>query len=438
MFASFKKHINTSFSELLHRKVLVTVSGGVDSVVLARLLHLSKLNIGIAHCNFQLRGESSNQDQAFVEALAKELNCPIYTVQFETNKEAEAAGESIQLTARKLRYQWFSEIASQHDYHFIATAHHLNDSLENYLMHSIRGTGIKGLLGVPEKTQRVIRPLLPFSKNEILKEAKQQNWKWREDASNQKDIYFRNRIRHQVIPFLEKENPNLLSSFQQTLQHLQQSQDLLEDYTALLYNELITEAKNYYSLNLKQLNKHAHPEAVLYQLLNTFGFTDWQSVYDLRNAETGKQIWSETHILEKNRNELLIFMKEEQTNNPDIFISQSDKVVKFGDSFLKLEKVENLDEIAKHIAYLDFNKLKFPLSMRRMKNNDRFYPLGLQNQKKVSHFLKDEKVPTSVKKQTWVLCSGQEIAWVINHRISEKFKVTENTKKCLKISCLKA
>lgn len=438
MLANFKKHIDTSFPKLAQSKVLVAVSGGVDSVVLARLLHMANIQIGIAHCNFHLRGEASKQDQFFVEKLAKELGCPFHTIDFETEKEAKLAGESIQLTARKLRYAWFYGVAEQHHYYFIATAHHVNDSLENYVMHSIRGTGLKGLLGVPQQTQKVIRPLLPFSKKDIQQEAERQHWKWREDASNEKDTYFRNRIRHQVVPLLEQENPNLLASFQQTLHNLQQSHNLLEDYSTLLFKELISEEKNYYVLELHKLKKLQHPDAALYQLLNSFGFTDWQSVYELKDAETGKQVLSETHTLEKNRDQILIFINQKQANNIEIDISETDKVVKFGHSVLELEEVEKIGEVAKQIAYLDRQKLKFPLSMRLAKTTDRFYPLGLQKQKKVSHFLRDEKVPTSIKKQTWVLCSNQEIVWVINHRISEKFKVTENTKKCLKISCLEA
>ena len=437
MLDKFKKHISSSFPMLNQKKILVAVSGGVDSVVLAHLLQMCTIKIALAHCNFKLRGTASNQDQIFVEALANQLNCPIYNTQFDTKKEAELAGESIQITARKLRYKWFYEITEEHDFQYIATAHHLNDSLENYVMHSIRGTGLKGLLGVPQQTHKVIRPLLPFSKNEVIDFAQKQNLKWREDASNAKDDYYRNRIRNQIIPLLKDENPNLLASFKQTLQHLQQSQNLLEDYSALLYKELITDHSTYYSLALDKLKTLPNPNAILYQLLHPFGFTDWESVYSLQNAETSKQIFSETHTLEKNRNQILIFINQEQTNNIEINILETNKVVKFGDSVLKLEVAEHLGELGNQIAYLDFNKLKFPLSLRWVKNEDRFFPLGLKHSKKVIHFLRDEKVPTSIKKQTWVLCSNQEIIWVVNYRISEKFKLTKNTKKCLKISCLK-
>ena len=438
MLADFKKHIADSFPELYKSKVLVAISGGVDSVVLARLLHLSNIEIALAHCNFQLRGEESNQDQVFVESLAKKLNCPCFVTHFETEKEVRKSGESIQLTARKLRYKWFYEVAKQQNYRYIATAHHLNDSLENYLMHSIRGTGIKGLLGVPQQTHSVIRPLLPFSKKALQQEAKRQGWEWREDVSNQKNNYFRNRIRNKVIPLLEEENPNLLSSFQQTLRHLQQTNDLLEDYSALLFKELISEKKDFYTISLEKLKNFPHPNAVLYQLLHPFGFTDWQSVYDLMLAETGKQVFSETHILEKNRNELLIFVNSQTPNKAPIYLNKTDKVIKFANSILEVEEVETRQETANNIAYVDAEKITFPLSLRLVNNKDFFIPLGMKGSKKVNHFLRDEKVPTSLKKQTWVLCSNETIVWVVNHRINERFKVTENTKKCLKISCIKA
>jgi len=303
-------------------------------------------------------------------------------------------------------------------------------------MHTTRGTGIKGLLGVPKQTHNVIRPLLPFSKSAIEVEANKQGWEWREDASNQKDKYFRNRIRNTVIPILENENPNLLASFQETLTHLQQTNNLLEDYTALLYKELITLKENYYSLDLNKLKKLPNTNAVLYQLLHTFGFTDWESVYDLKNAETGKQVFSQTHILEKNRNELLIYLNSQVENKTSFDVRQIDKVVKFENSILKFEEVEEMGETGKNVAYVDVSKLKFPLRLRKVNNEDQFFPLGMKSSKKVNHFLRDEKVPTSIKQQTWVLCSNEIVVWVINHRINEKYKITENTKKCLKISCL--
>lgn len=437
MLTEFKQHINLKFPELRHHKVLVAVSGGVDSVVLVHLLHLNKIDIALVHCNFKLRSEQSDQDQAFVKQLALQLDVPFFTQDFNTAAEAEKNKESIQLTARKLRYEWFEKIAKENGYYYVATAHHLNDSLENYLMHSTRGTGLKGLLGVPEQNQNIIRPLLPFTKHQIENTAKSEGWEWREDASNQKNTYFRNRIRNTIIPLLEEENPNLLASFQQTQSNLQQSHDLLEDYSALLYKELISYKQDFYSLNLNKLQQFPNPNAILYQLLYPFGFTDWESVYALRTAETGKKITSNTHILEKNREEFLIFVNHNEENENLIHIPNADKVVKFANSFLHFEEVNAIEEIHKHIAYVDIAKLKFPLRLRKVNNEDYFFPLGMKRNKKVNHFLRDEKVPTSIKKQTWVLCDENAIVWVVNHRINEKYKVTEKTKKCLKISCLK-
>lgn len=306
MLTNFKKHIEENFSFLKGKKSLIACSGGVDSVVLTHLIKNLNLEIALAHCNFSLRGEESDGDEQFVVALAENLDVPIFSETFDTHKYADEQKVSTQMAARTLRYNWFEEILSNFSYDYLLTAHHLDDDLETFFINLSRGTGLNGLTGIPKKNQKVVRPLLNFSREEIVDYAEANKLKWREDSTNQKTDYLRNKLRLEVIPQFKETNENLLKNFKKTQDNLIASQNLIDDYMSLVYKLVISKKSDSYHLNIQKLRELPHTEELLYELLKDFGFTGWNDVSNLLDAQTGKQVLSKTHRLLKNRDELIL------------------------------------------------------------------------------------------------------------------------------------
>lgn len=417
----FSKHIQENFPSLTSQKVVLAISGGVDSVVLAHLLQLSQVDFALAHVNFRLRGNESDVDEVFVKELAQQLGCPFHVQHFDTKKFAEDHGVSIQMAARDLRYAWFEELCAKENYQSLLTAHHANDSLETFFINFLRGTGLSGLTGIPENNQLVVRPLLIFSREEIEAFAKENDISWREDASNQSNAYLRNKIRNQVYPILKEENPDVISSFLKTQAHLQESEALLEDYTALLFSKIVKETSWGYELAIAELKKIPNPKAVLYQLLKDFGFTEWEDVYLLLEAQSGKRVFSKTHQLLKDR-EVLILEKIKEKEKGSFQVNCKEDLI-FSLGVLKQEKVEKIEEKTKNTAYFPIELLKFPLELRKWKPGDYFYPFGMKGKKKISDFLIDEKIPVTEKEKIWVLCNETDIIWIVNHRTDERYKI---------------
>jgi len=357
-----------------------------------------------------------------------------YTKTFETSKYAKERNQSTQVAARNLRYNWFEELLGENDYKYVLTGHHLDDNLETFLINFTRGTGISGLTGIPEKKGQILRPLLPFSRKQIEKYAQSQFLEWRTDSSNSSDVYLRNRIRHHIIPVLKAENPSLLKSFQKTQDHLKQAEELNADYSKLLWNE-ITNQKNAdeYHLSIEKIRDQSHPKAILYQLLKDFGFTQWQDIYNLLQAQSGKEIFSKTHRLIKDR-EVLILTQQNSQNNQAIKIYKNDRKILFPDGQLFLESVTQVTKKKDKIAYIAAEKIRFPLLLRKLKTGDRFQPFGMKGSKKISDFLIDKKFSLLEKEKTWILESQGEIIWVVGHRIDERFKVENSDPEILKIS----
>jgi len=430
MQKSFEKHLQKNFSFLYENKFIIAVSGGIDSVVLAYLCKNAKLDFAIAHCNFQLRGKESDKDESFVKELAEKFAVDFFIKKFETKKYVKE-NQSIQLIARKLRYDWFSELL-QKEYAYLLTAHHLNDDMETFMINLLRGTGIEGLLGIPTQNDKIFRPLLKFSLAEIEKFAKQENISWREDFSNTSDDYLRNRIRHHIIPEFEKENPDFSKSFLLTKKNLQQSKSLNEDYLHKIKQEITFQKGELLYFNLQKLKTYPNLKAVLYLLFKPYNFTAWKDIYQLLNAETGKVIISKTHRLLKDR-DFLILGPPKNKIQQEFFIEKENIVLKFPAGKLVCENVINVTAFNNRIAYLAENKIKFPLKLRIWKAGDKFQPFGMKGNKKISKFLKDKKVNLFEKENTWVLLSNDKIVWVIGHQIDEKFKIEKNENKIIKI-----
>ena len=434
MLKQFKNHINNELPFLNESRLLITISGGIDSVVLAHLCHQLKLNFALAHCNFNLRGEESDADEALVLELSEDLDIEIFIESFDTEAFAKQYRLSTQMAARELRYNWFKELAEQLKFDYILTAHHADDNLETFLINLSRGTGLDGLTGIPEINQNIVRPLLPFSRENIEVFAKENKLKWREDSSNESTKYLRNKLRHDVIPKLKEINPKFLQNFSKTQEFLQDSKTIIDDKIDDVSEDIITEVtENEIHFDVSKIQDLSNPKAYLYELLNDFGFTEWNDVLDLLDAQSGKQIFSKTHRLLKDR-ESLILTEIASEENKAISIFEADKQVETSFGVLKFEEIEQINKSNKSTVYVDKDLLKFPLIVRKWKEGDYFYPFGMKGKKKLSKFFKDEKLSLVTKENTWLLCSQNEVVWVINKRPDHRFRVTENTKNILKIS----
>jgi tRNA(Ile)-lysidine synthase len=431
MLQQFQNHINENFPFLKEKRLLLAVSGGVDSMVLLYLCHQLQLPFAVAHCNFQLRGDESDSDEQFVKALCEELRIPIFVEKFATATFAEKHKLSIQVVARKLRYEWFETLLQKHDYDYILTAHHLDDSLETFFINFTRGTGLDGLTGIPEQNDTIIRPLLIFLREDIITFAQENKVPWREDSSNASDKYLRNKLRHDVIPVLKALNPSLLASFENTIENLKQAQSLVDDASRIVYRKVVEDIDFQKKINLTELMQLPNYRAYLYQWLQPFGFTDWTAVYDLVDVQSGKQVFSETHVVLKDRNQLIVYPIQKE-DEAIYLIEHHQKDVKFP---LKMAfcKADDISVQTRNTIFVDEEKLQFPLQIRKWQDGDVFYPLGMNGKKKVSKFFKDEKISLPDKSNAWLLCSDNQIVWIIGKRADDRFKVTKQTTKTLQI-----
>lgn len=428
----FQNHINANFGFLKDKKLLLATSGGMDSMVLVHLFQKLNLNFALAHCNFQLRGNESDEDEKFVVAYAKQSNIDFFVTKFDTSNYSEENKLSTQVAARNLRYNWFNEISAQENFDYIITAHHADDVAETFLINLSRGTGLDGLTGIPSQNGNIIRPMLPFSRKEIENYVSENNLQWREDSSNASDKYLRNKIRHQIIPVFKEINDSFLHSFQNTLDHLNQEQSLVNDAVQMVYEKVVSEEKGQLKIDLSVLLQYENYKAYLYQWLNKYGFSAWNDVYNLIEAQSGKQILSEKFILLKDRG-FLILSKKEITNFEEITLHSITEKLNFP---LKLSLC-NLSDISnqmKNVIFVDENKIQFPLIIRKWKEGDYFYPSGMQGKKKVSKYFKDEKFTLFQKQDTWILESNKQIVWIIGYRADERFKVENTTQTTIKIA----
>lgn len=405
----------------------------MDSVVLAHLCSKLNLNIALAHCNFNLRGNESDEDENFVIELADNLELEVFIERFETEVYARTQKISIQMAARELRYKWFEDLKETLGFDYIFTAHHANDNLETVLINFVRGTGLEGLTGIPERNGNIIRPLLAFSREEIEDYARISHLKWREDSSNTSVKYLRNKIRHEILPKLFELNPKMLETFEVTRNNLNESAALVDDYISALFPRIAKEEEFGYSFRIKLLKTIPHLKAVLYELFKTFGFTEWNDVYDLLEAQPGKIVYSKTHRLIKDRENLLLTLLPDPEER-EFEILAGEEVVMLPIGTFQFEEVGELSEADAKTIFLDLNKLQFPLTVRKWEKGDYFIPFGMKGKKKLSKFFKDEKLSLPEKENCWLLCSRNEIVWVIGHRADARFRVEKETSTILKLT----
>ena len=448
--------------KLEEKSILVACSGGVDSMVLVDILSKIKTikKIGIAHCNFSLRAAESDEDEEFITQYAYQNAIEIHSIKFDTKKIAKEKQKSIQLTARELRYNFFEKISLENNYDFIATAHHLSDSLETSVYHLSKGTGIAGLRGILPKrklyqndTIKIIRPLLCITKNEIIEYAQKNNLKWREDASNKTEKYKRNFIRHSIVPKLKEINPEIEKTFLNTSERLRALENLLHFHLQNFEQQLILRDDESLLIPISVIESLTEPLLILSEFLKKKGFSYKQSkqiLQQLQNPSSeSKTFFSPSYILYTKESEWLLSQKKEESTEEKVFFISSnwmeETILENEENSirLKLEKC-SLDEIdfSSDAMYADLDKLKFPLELRKWQNGDRFVPLGMKNSKTLGNFLTDEKIPVYDRDFVYVLLSENKIVWVgmiENHtvknlRIDDRFKLKNTSKNIIRIT----
>ena len=418
-------------------RILLGISGGIDSICMFHLFKQLEFPIGIAHCNFQLRGDESEQDEIFVRNLANEYDIPFFSKRFETKEIAEDEGISIQMAARDLRYDWFEEVRNKYDYNYIAIAHNKDDVIETFLINLTRGSGIKGFTGIKSKSEKIIRPLLFASRNEIVKYLNKNNLEYREDSSNSTVKYSRNLIRHEIIPLFEKINPSFRETIIENISRLKDAETIYIDNIQKTRESVVREENQRILLNLEKLKQLYPLSNFLYEILKPFGFSSSQvtDIIESLNGISGKQFFSSTYRLIKDRTDLII--EEISSINEkhyyiDVDTERFESPVKL--YFSKFELNKDFEIIKdSQIGLFDLDIIEFPIILRKWKKGDYFMPLGMQNLKKVSDFFIDNKLSILEKENTWILESGNKIIWIIGYRIDERFKVTDITKNILKI-----
>ncbi len=441
MLHSFLTYINEQSLFKPTDKILLAVSGGKDSVVLFDLFCRAKFNFEVAHCNFQLRGEDSDQDAVFVAQLCASNGITFHATTFSTKAFAQANKLSIEMAARQLRYEWFEQIRQESDCQYIATAHHLNDSIETILLNLTKGTGISGLRGILPKKEYIIRPLLFAARTEIESYVAHKQLQWREDSSNASNEYQRNLLRNEVIPLLKRINPNLEQTFARNIERLQAIESDFHKSLSYFKKAISKEENDTLFLKIETIQYWQSAAYLLEETLKEFGFNYFQSkeIYHSLTKTSGKTFHSATHTLVKDRESLIISKKEEKSFE-EILIEKGTQETAYNGIKLQISNatVEEwraylAGEKSPNVLWIDAQRLTFPLRIRPWQEGDWFIPLGMKGKKKISDFLVDKKIPLHLKKTTFVLCSGNDIVWVIGQRTDARFKIMETTEQLLRI-----
>ncbi len=437
MLQQFLAYIKTQALFSSEDKILLAVSGGMDSVLMAHLFAEAGLSFGIAHCNFKLRGIESDGDADFVESLAKDTKVSFHLKNFDTQAYADQEKISIQMAARDLRYEWLESIRKENNYSYIATAHHLNDSIETVIYNFSKGCGIRGLHGISPKKDKIIRPLLFAKRAEIADNIKDNSFQFREDASNASEKYSRNFIRHQIVPKLKELNSSFEKSTQETIQKIRETEFLFQQSVEFYKKEITTIKEDSLFIDYKKLPKEA-AHTLLFEILNPMGFHGDQVKMILdQDHQSGVSFFTKSHILLIDRDQYIV-KKNEVPKLVTLKIKASEEAVMIKDKMLIFEVLDNVpDPIPRDatIAILDFEKLSFPLQLRPWKDGDIFQPFGMNGQhQKVKDFLTNKKLSRFEKDEVHVIESDGIICWIVGLRIDERFRILENTSKLFRIT----
>lgn len=420
------------------KKVLLAVSGGIDSVVLCELAKDAGLSFAVAHCNFGLRGAESERDEAFVRSLASRYGVEVYVKRFATATFAEEEKLSIQEAARKLRYDWFDEVRREHGFAATLLAHHADDNIETVLMNFFRGTGLDGLTGMPEdkKEAYCLRPLLPLRRSEIESFAKEQELQWVEDSSNASSKYTRNFFRNELLPQVRKVFPQAEENLLRNMERLQQVNTLYRERVVELKKKVCEVRGEEVHIPVLKLMKYRNT-SLIYEILKDFGFGEKfvAEVIKLAEASSGKYIANEAYRIIRHRAWFVI--APNKATAATFVIDKEDEAVRFDSNelLLKFVRIESFSiDTSSFVAQVDAGEIRFPLILRKWKKGDYFYPLGMRKKKKLARFFIDQKLSQTEKEKVWVLESHRRIVWVVGRRIDDRVKVTENTRQVLRLS----
>ncbi len=436
----FKSYIEDNNLATHDDKILLTVSGGVDSMVLMHLFSTSGYNVGVAHCNFQLRGEESEEDEVLVQEQADKFDIPCYNKRFETLAEMERTGESMEMAARRLRYEWFYELCEEHGYTKIAVAHHADDSIETFFINLFRGTGLRGLTGINKHFGKVIRPLSFASRKDILEYAVSRHIPFREDSSNRSTKYLRNKIRLGIVPRIREINPKFTNLMRKNISRLVDAQSFIDVCIKRIYDEAITLTDGIYRLDINKIMSDLPRNFVVYELLSSsFGFKgdvidSLIAAHECQNS--GKRFYAKEYVAYIDRDEILI-TPISTDDECEIEIAQGALRTYCGNSVLLhehivIDLIESLNT-PENVALIDEDKLKYPLTVRKWRDGDWFIPLGMTGRKKISDYLVDNKVSMPEKERQFVLVSGDDIVWLLGRRLDNRFKIDNSTENVLKI-----
>ena len=408
-------------------KLILGISGGADSVCLMHVFLELGYSFELAHCNFNLRGEESDADEYFVKDLAKEHQLKVHIKQFDTMVYAAENKISTQMAARDLRYAWFEKLRIKSNAKYLAIAHHANDDVETFFINLVRGSGLKGFLGIKEKNNAIVRPLLFVSRLEIEQYLKERDLVFREDSSNASVKYLRNKIRHELIPLLSEMNPSIQQTVKDEMRILEDVSQIYACKVKEVRKDLIQEKNGIVQFEIAELLALIPLYSYLYELLSPYGFFNVEPISKALQGQSGKQFFSATHQLVVDRENIFISRLNKDIEAFEITKKTTSLVHPLDIKFkVTADKTIIYDN---DIAQLDFEKLKFPLTLRKWKQGDKFMPLGMKRFKKLSNFFIDNKFSIIDKQEQWLLCSDVDVVWLVGSRIDERYKLESNTKK---------
>lgn len=441
LLEAFQRHIEANALVTHDDRILLTVSGGVDSMVMLSLFVRSGYAVSVAHCNFQLRGEESDEDEVLVADEAAKYGAQVYNQRFDTLAEMERTGESMEMAARRLRYAWFEALSREHGYTAIAVAHHADDSIETFFINLLRGTGLRGLTGISTQIGKIIRPLMFASRKEILEYAVTNHIPFREDSSNRSTKYLRNKIRLGLIPRIREINPKFTSLMRRNISRLTDAQLFINHGIERIRAEAVTSENGIDTIRLDRLDPAFPQGFVIYELLNSaYGFKG--DVIDslchaLAQEATGRRFYARDRVACVDRGTIVIAPIAESDDCLTTVVQRAPRSY-CGNSVLyyeycDIDTIKNFG-VPEHIAQVDADRLQFPLTLRRWREGDWFIPFGMTGRKKVSDFLIDAKVSMAEKQRQFVLLSGDEIVWLVGRRIDDRYRLTADTENVLRIT----